>query len=98
MKIIVCGDRNWTHIAPIAGVLLAYSKDTIVVHGDNGYDFRGRSHWGRPDDLAHRGADKLAGYIAGLLELRVVRFTPVRSGTGRWPRKALVRSLHFTTI
>lgn len=34
MKILVCGDRNWTDVDLIKKALSQYPKDTIIVHGD----------------------------------------------------------------
>jgi hypothetical protein len=33
MKVLVCGDRNWTNIDAIKRELLAFGPGTIIVHG-----------------------------------------------------------------
>lgn len=39
MKILVCGDRNWTDIEKIFDILSQYPKDTIIIEGEaNGAD------------------------------------------------------------
>ena len=33
MRVLVCGDRNWTDTEAIKRELKNYSKDTVIVHG-----------------------------------------------------------------
>jgi hypothetical protein len=49
MKILICGDRNWTDYRKIYRVVQEFPADTIVIHGD----CRGA------DKLAGRAASKL---------------------------------------
>lgn len=34
MKIIICGDRNWTNFKVIEDFILTLSKDTVIIEGD----------------------------------------------------------------
>jgi hypothetical protein len=76
MRILVCGSKRWTDTQAIRQELEGLPDGTLVIHGDNGYDAAGRALWGRPDVLAERGADKLAGKIATELGLEVLVFSP----------------------
>jgi len=84
MKILICGDRNWTNVDVIRRVFDSHvPPNAVVIHGDNGYDARGRPLWGEPDELAVRGADKLAGRVARARGHRVESFTPNWATYGR---------------
>jgi hypothetical protein len=74
--VIVCGSRNWRDLRTIFRRLNKLPGDTVIYHGDNGYDKNGVPLWGKPDWMAERGADKLAGRAAAHLGLRVVPVTP----------------------
>lgn len=76
-RVLVCGSRDWRDIATIEAVLRReLSPGAIVIHGDNGYDVRGEPLWGKPDEDAVRGADKLCGAVAHKLGHPVIPFTP----------------------
>jgi hypothetical protein len=34
MRILICGDRNWTELGPIRELLKTLPNDTIVIHGN----------------------------------------------------------------
>ena len=34
MRILICGDRNWTNIPLIAGWLATVPRDTVIIQGD----------------------------------------------------------------
>ena len=34
MKILICGDRDWTDDATISTFLHSWPKDTVIIHGD----------------------------------------------------------------
>lgn len=74
MKVLVTGSRFWTDKEKIRQRLKELPQGSIIIHGDNGYDDRGISISGQPDELADRGADKLAGAVAEELEFEVIRF------------------------
>lgn len=74
--VLIFGSRWWRNKEVIRQVLVLLPKNTVVIHGDNGYNRRGKALWGLPDDLAVRGADKLAGAIARRMGLKVIRCTP----------------------
>ncbi len=76
MRVLVCGSKRWTDGEAIRRELEQLPTDTVLIHGDNGYDARGRGLWGEPDELAVRGADKLAGAIGTSLGFIVERYTP----------------------
>lgn len=77
MIVLICGDRHWTDTDTIRHVLEGYvPQGATIIHGDNGYDKSGIPLWGQPDELAVRGADKLAGAIARSLGHEVIAFTP----------------------
>jgi hypothetical protein len=76
MKILVCGSRDWSDVKAIEKVLVAVPKGALLIHGDNGYDSAGKALWGKPDELAVKGADKLAGAAATRLGMSVKRYTP----------------------
>jgi len=76
MTILVCGSRRRANRDIIRRELSAYPAGTRLVHGDNGYDRNGKALWGQPDELAVRGADKLAGAIGRELDFEVRRYTP----------------------
>jgi len=80
VRVIVCGSRNWTDEnaieREIGNVIRLYGygafKEITIVHGDNGYDAHGHALPPfKPDELAVRGADKLAGKVARRLLLKV---------------------------
>lgn len=87
MKILVCGSRDWNDVKAIEKALSEFPRDSVVIHGDNGYDLSGNALWGKADDLAVKGADKLAGAIAAKLGMSVKRYTPdwKKSGRGAGP-------------
>lgn len=88
MIVLVCGSRDWADTAAIEQELRRYPPGTVVIHGDNGYDANGKALWGRPDESAVRGADKLAGAIAQRLGFEVRRFTPNwAEGRGAGPKR-----------
>jgi hypothetical protein len=85
MTILVFGSRDWTDKALIREVLVAkaFPADTLFIHGDNGYDAAGRMLFGRPDEEAVRGADKLAGAVARAMGYQVQPFPADWRGRGR---------------
>lgn len=89
MTILVCGSRNWTDHDLIRRELEQLPAGSVIIHGDNGYDAQGKPLWGQPDELAVRGADKLAGTIARELGLSVETYTPdwQRYGNSAGPRR-----------
>lgn len=74
MTLLVFGSRNWTDREAIREALAPYPPDTLVIHGDNGYDGHGMMLFNRPDEEAVRGADKLAGAAAKSLGMQVRPF------------------------
>ena len=76
MRVLVCGSRRWVDREALRRELAALPEGSLIIHGDNGYDARGRPLWGEPDELAARGADKLAGALAAELGFEVLRFSP----------------------
>jgi hypothetical protein len=75
MKVLVFGSRHWTdkqYIRDVIGVQ-TYPSGTLFIHGDNGYR-NGAMLFGRPDEEADQGADKLAGAVAQELGYSVQRF------------------------
>lgn len=76
MRVLVCGSRTWTNRDAIRRELETLPAGSVIIHGDNGYDAAGNPLWGQPDELAVRGADKLAGAIAQELGFTVKTFTP----------------------
>lgn len=81
LRILVCGSRHWDDEdfirVVLHGLLQAREgRPFLVIHGDNGYDAKGKALWGKADKLAVRGADKLAGKVARDLGLKVKKFTP----------------------
>jgi len=34
LRILVCGDRNWTAWKPIEDFIKTLPKDTVIIHGD----------------------------------------------------------------
>ena len=74
MKILVCGDRQWSDRQTIYRILLPYATQTppvTIIHG------------------GARGADTLAGQVAQELgmEVRAVRAEWQRYGRGAGPRR-----------
>ena len=82
-RVLVCGSRDWTDTAAIRAELATLPAGSVVIHGDNGYDAVGRALWGQPDQLAVRGADKLAGAIARELGLVLEVYSPDWKAHGR---------------
>jgi hypothetical protein len=76
VRVLVCGSRDWTDGEAIRRELAKLPAGSVILHGDHGYDAKGRPLWGLPDELAVRGADKLAGQVARKLGFQVVVFTP----------------------
>lgn len=76
MRVLVCGSTRWADAEAIRRELEQLPAETVLIHGDNGYDDRGRALWGRPDALAVCGADKLAGAIGASLGFVLERYTP----------------------
>lgn len=83
MRVLICGSPDWTDRTAIQRQLERLPPDTVVIHGDQGYDRDGHALWGKPDDLAVCGADKLAGQAARALGLRVEVYTPPEWLEGR---------------
>ena len=65
MKVVICGDRNWTDKESIRRALSMFDSDTVIIHGDNGrvHPLTGK---------AYKGADKITGEIAKELGLQVI--------------------------
>jgi hypothetical protein len=82
MRVIVCGSRHWTDREAIRRELALLPSGSVILHGDNGSDARGRPLWGECDSLAVRGADKLSGQVARELGLGVEIYTPPEWLTG----------------
>lgn len=53
MRVLICGDREWTDIYRIVQRIMQLPAHSIIIHGDC------------------RGADKLAGFAAEEMHLRV---------------------------
>lgn len=76
MKVLICGDRNWTDKEAIRRVLSSYGPDTVVIHGDNG---KVDSKTGN----VLKGADKIAGEVAKDLGFKVIAVAPKWDRYGR---------------
>jgi hypothetical protein len=81
--VLLFGSRHWTDKEAIRSAIAHYPQGTVFLHGDNGYDADGNPLWGQPDELAVRGADKLAGAVARSLGYEVRPFTPEWKKFGR---------------
>lgn len=71
MVVLVCGDRRWTDKETIRQRLKKLPVDTIIIHGNNGYeDEKGK---------VYKGADKLAAE-----EARKLGMTDIRAFPAQW--------------
>lgn len=88
MKILACGSRDWTDVQAMEKALDMFPSSALLIHGDNGYDANGKALWGQPDELAVKGADKLAGKVARKRGMPVKVFTPDwKIGPSAGPRR-----------
>lgn len=77
MRIICCGDRNWTNREVIYNALKSLPKDTVVIHGANGVvGANGR---------VIRGADKMAAECALELNLKIDKSPTPKESYGGYP-------------
>lgn len=76
MRVMVCGSPDWTDRRAIRRQLEKLPADSVLLHGDQGYGPDGCALWGKPDELAICGADKLAGQVARALGMQVEVYTP----------------------
>jgi hypothetical protein len=83
MRVLVCGDPEWTDVDAIQRQLQRLPAGSVIIHGDQGYDSQGNALWGKPDELAVCGADKLAGQVARALGFDVLVYTPPEWASGR---------------
>lgn len=76
MRVLVCGSADWTDRTAIRRQFEKLPADTVILHGDQGYGPDGSALWGKADELAICGADKLAGQVARALGMQVEVYSP----------------------